>query len=126
VTSVIAFAAGLPYGALGVAVAYAISEYLRTPFLWLYVGRTGPLRASHVLHAATPFVLGAHLALALVWLAKPMLPAQPVVALAGAATLSYAVTIIVALGFSAGREAFKEVLKLMPARRLSPAPSEAK
>jgi PST family polysaccharide transporter len=125
-TSVIAFAAGLPYGAFGVAVAYAISEYLRTPFLWLYVGRSGPLRASHVLHAAAPFVLGAHLALALVWLAKPMLPAQPVVALAGAAALSYAVTIIVALGFGAGRETLKEALRLMPARRLSPAPSEAK
>ncbi|TIU25144.1 MAG: lipopolysaccharide biosynthesis protein, partial [Mesorhizobium sp.] len=89
VTSVLAFAIGLPYGALGVAVVYAVSEYLRTPFLWLYVGKAGPLRASHVLYAATPFVLGAHLALALVWLAKPMLPMQPVIALASGAVLSY-------------------------------------
>lgn len=126
VTSVLAFAIGLPYGALGVAVAYAVSEYLRTPFLWLYVGKAGPLRASHVLHAAAPFVLGAHLALALVWVAKPMLPAQPIIALVGGAVLSYVVTIIVALAFGAGREALREALRLIPARGFSPAPSEAK
>lgn len=126
VTSVMAFVIGLPYGALGVAVAYAISEYLRTPFLWLYVGRTGPLRATHVLRAATPFVLGAHLALALVWLAKPMLPADHILALACAAVLSYAATIVVALAFGAGREALREGLKLIPAWGFSAAPSEAK
>lgn len=126
VTSVLAFAIGLPYGAFGVAVAYAISEYLRTPFLWLYVGKTGPLRASHVFQGAFPFVLGAHLALAAVWLAKPMLAAPPVVALAAGAALSYAVTIVIALAFGTGREALREALRLIPARGFAPAPSEAK
>ncbi|WFP76502.1 lipopolysaccharide biosynthesis protein [Mesorhizobium sp. WSM4906] len=126
VTSVMAFAVGLPYGALGVAIAYAISEYLRTPFLWLYIGKTGPLRASHVLHAAAPFVIGGHVALALVWLVKPMLPIQPIVALVCGTALSYAVTILIALAFGAGREALREALKLVPARGFSPAPSEAK
>jgi PST family polysaccharide transporter len=126
ITSVLAFAIGLPYGALGVAVAYAISEYLRTPFLWLYVGKTGPLRASHVLHAALPFVLGAHLAFGLIWLAKPMLQAPPVVALAAGAALSYAATILAALAFGAGREALREALRLIPARGFLAAPSEAK
>ncbi|WFP63235.1 lipopolysaccharide biosynthesis protein [Mesorhizobium sp. WSM4904] len=126
VTSVMAFAIGLPYGALGVAIAYAISEYLRTPFLWLYIGKTGPLRASHVLHAAAPFVIGGHVALALVWLAKPMLPTQPVVALVCGTALSYAVTILISLAFGAGREALREALKLVPARGFSPAPSQAK
>ncbi|TGW04358.1 lipopolysaccharide biosynthesis protein, partial [Mesorhizobium sp. M2D.F.Ca.ET.145.01.1.1] len=116
VTSVLAFALGLPYGALGVAVAYAVSEYLRTPFPWLYVGRSGPLQAGHVLRAATPFVLGAHLALGAVWLVKPMLPQQHVVALASGAILAYAITIVVALAFAAGREALREALKMLPAR----------
>ncbi|TIP78169.1 MAG: lipopolysaccharide biosynthesis protein, partial [Mesorhizobium sp.] len=93
-TSVLAFIVGLPYGALGVAIAYAVSEYLRTPFLWLYIGKTGPLRASHILRAATPFVLGAHLALAAIWFAKPLLPQQHILAMASAVVLSYMITIV--------------------------------
>jgi PST family polysaccharide transporter len=126
VTSVLAFIVGLPYGALGVAIAYAISEYLRTPFLWLYIGKTGPLRASHVLRAATPFVLGAHLALAAVWLAKPLLPQQHIAAMASAVVLSYLTTIVVALAFASGREALWEAVKLLPGRTPLAAPSEAK
>jgi len=108
-----------------VAVAYAVSEYLRTPFLWLYVGKSGPLRASHVLRAATPFVLGAHLALAAVWLIKPMLPQQPVVALTGGAVLAYLITMVVALAFASGREALREALKMLPARQPAATPREA-
>ncbi|MBZ9920582.1 lipopolysaccharide biosynthesis protein, partial [Mesorhizobium sp. BR1-1-7] len=125
VTSVLAFVLGLPYGALGVAIAYAVSEYLRTPFLWLYVGRSGPLRASHVLRAATPFVLGAHVALAVVWLVKPLLPQQHVIALASGAILAYLITIVIALVFAAGREALREALKMLPARPPAAAPREA-
>lgn len=126
VTSVLAFVIGLPYGALGVAIAYAISEYLRTPFLWLYVGKSGPLQAHHVFRAATPFVLGAHLALATVWFAKPFLPQQHIVAMAVAVVLSYAVTIVIALAFAAGREALQEAWKLVPVRAAAVAPNQAK
>jgi PST family polysaccharide transporter len=73
-----------------------------------------------------PFVLGEHLALALVWLAKPLLQAPPVVALAAGAALAYAATVVVALAFSAGREALREALRLIPARGFSATPSEAK
>ncbi|MBN9550898.1 MAG: lipopolysaccharide biosynthesis protein, partial [Alphaproteobacteria bacterium] len=86
----------------------------------------GPLSASHVFHAAMPFVLGAHLAFGVVWLVKPVLHAPPVVALAGGAVLSYAATILVALAFGAGREALREALRLIPARGFLAAPSEAK
>ncbi|CAH2397567.1 lipopolysaccharide biosynthesis protein [Mesorhizobium ventifaucium] len=117
VTSVLAFLLGLPYGALGVAIAYAVSEYLRTPFLWMYIGRTGPLRAGDMLRAATPFVLGGHLALAAVWFARPSLPDSHLAALIAAALLSYAVAFAVAMLFPFGREAMREVLKFLPARR---------
>jgi len=41
-----AFLVGLPYGALGVAVAYAATNVaVITPLLFWYVGRTGPVRA---------------------------------------------------------------------------------
>jgi PST family polysaccharide transporter len=99
---------------------------MRTPFLWLYVGKSGPLQARHVLYGAAPFVLGAHLALAAVWFAKPLLPAQPVIALAAGAVLAYVITIAVSLVFGAGREALREAMKLIPARGFAPAPSEAK
>lgn len=116
VTSVLAFAIGLPYGALGVAIAYSISEYLRTPFLWLYVGKTGPLRATHVLRTATPFVVGAYVALAVIWLVKPILSQHAVVAVGTAVIMSYAITVVITLAFAAGREALHEAWKMVPTK----------
>ncbi|MDW6025921.1 lipopolysaccharide biosynthesis protein [Mesorhizobium sp. BAC0120] len=113
ITSVLAFIIGLPYGAWGVAVGYAASEYFRTPILWVYVGRKGPLRVADIVRAASPFVLGSHLALALVLLAKDSLLAhQPVAALLAAAIASYMVVVAVALLFPAGRETLREGLQL--------------
>jgi PST family polysaccharide transporter len=113
VTAALAFVIGLPYGALGVAVAYAASEYLRTPFLWMYVGKKGPLRVGDIFWAATPFVLGGHLALAVVWIAKSSLPHQEILAIVTAAILSYLVAIVVALLFPSGRETVREGLTLL-------------
>ena len=44
VTCVMAFMAGLPWGVVGVAAAYAISDLVvRMPAVWWYVGRKGPV-----------------------------------------------------------------------------------
>lgn len=126
VTSTLAFVIGLPYGALGVAVAYAVSEYLRTPFLWIYVGRKGPLRVGDMYRAATPFVLGAHLALAAVWFAKPSLPHQKILAIVAAAILSYLIAVVVALLFPSGRETLRESLTLLSTRLSKPGERQAK
>jgi PST family polysaccharide transporter len=126
VTSILAFVIGLPYGALGVAVAYAVSEYLRTPFLWIYVGRKGPLRVGDMYRAATPFVLGAHLALAAVWFAKPSLPHQKILAIVAAAILSYLIAVVVALLFPSGRETLRESLALLSTRLSKPGERQAK
>lgn len=113
VTSVAAFVIGLPYGAYGVALAYAASEYLRTPFLWLYVGRRGPVRTMDMARTAFPFVVGAHLAIGLLWVARPYLPEAPLPALILGTLLSYAlVTAFVAL-FEPGRQALGECLRLL-------------
>jgi len=116
VSSAMAFVVGLPYGALGVATVYAVSEYVRTPFLWLYIGRKGPLRARDMVHAAGPFMLGAHIALAMLWLARPHLPDQAIFVMASAAVLSYSVTVAVALLFPFGRRTLREALDLLPRR----------
>lgn len=117
VTSVAAFAIGLPYGAYGVALAYAASEYLRTPFLWLYVGRRGPVGAGDMMRAAFPFVAGAHLAIGLLWAARPHLPDAPLPALVLGAALSYLLVIAFAALFEPGRRTLGEGLRLLRRKR---------
>ncbi|MDK1387888.1 lipopolysaccharide biosynthesis protein [Sinorhizobium sp. 8-89] len=119
-TSALAFIIGLPHGALGVAIVYAASEYLRTPFLWIYVGREGPLKVGDMIRAASPFVLGSHMALAVVWLMRPVLPDHAVLAILGAAFLSYTITVAIALLFPFGRTSLREAVNLLPARAAKP------
>lgn len=114
--SVTAFVIGLPYGAFGVAMAYAVSEYLRTPLLWLYVGRKGPVRTRDVTRMGLPFLLGAHLALGTILIIKPHLPQQPIPALILAAMLSYLLVASFAALFPAGRQALNEVRVLLSQR----------
>lgn len=113
VTSVVAFVIGLPYGAYGVAVAYAASEYLRTPFLWLYVGRRGPVRTMDMMRAALPFVVGAHLAIGLLWAIQTYLPEAPLPALVLGTLLSYSLVIVFAALFESGRRTLGECLRLL-------------
>lgn len=125
VTSALAFVIGLPYGALGVAVVYSLSEYVRTPLLWIYVGRKGPLGLKDVLCAAGPFVLGSHCALLVLWFSRPVLPNQPILAIAAVAALSYAVTIVIAMLFPFGRQTLREAIKLVPGRVIGSRGGEA-
>ena len=113
VTTSVAFVLGLPYGAFGVAVAYAIQEYLRTPLLWLYIGRRGPVSAKHILHVAFPIVLGAHLAVAIIWILKSHLPGGSVAVLITSTIISYLTVAGTALLFPAGRAALKEAISLI-------------
>ena len=117
VTSVAAFVIGLPYGAFGVALAYAVSEYLRTPLLWLYIGRRGPVRAADVLRVAFPFVAGAHLALGVLWAIRPHLPEAPLPALVLGSVLSYLLVAGFAALFEPGRRTLDECLRLLRRQR---------
>lgn len=117
VTSIAAFVIGLPYGALGVALAYAVSEYVRTPFLWFYVGRRGPVRAGDVVRMGFPFVVGAHLTVAILWAARPYLPQAPLPTLLLAAVLAYLLVICFAALFEPSRRTLQECLRLLRRRR---------
>lgn len=56
----ISFAVGLPWGAQGVALAYGSSELLvRTPILWWWAGREGPVKGLDLVRLAAPYFLGA-------------------------------------------------------------------
>lgn len=125
VLALAAFVAGLPYGAFGVAVAYAISEYVKTPLLWLMVGRRGPVGWRNVLRSTGPAVLGAHLSLAVLWIVPDLWEAHPLVEAAGIAALAYIITAAVVLAFPSGREVARSALAMLPAgllRRTSASP----
>jgi PST family polysaccharide transporter len=54
----LSFLIGLPWGATGVAAAYAISGLLiRTPLLFWFVGKAGPVRTKDIYYTLSPFFL---------------------------------------------------------------------
>ncbi|HKR17801.1 lipopolysaccharide biosynthesis protein [Rhizorhapis sp.] len=58
VTSVAAFLIGLPWGATGVAAAYALSDmFIRMPIVWYWIGRRGPVATRDLIHMAWPHVV---------------------------------------------------------------------
>lgn len=111
--AVTAFGIGIAWGALGIAIAYSVSEYLKTPVLWRYVGRSGPVGPGDVIRSAGPFVLGAHAAVVTIWVVKPLLPMPALAGLIVAGLVSYAVTLLVAIAFPAGRATLLEAAGLV-------------
>jgi len=108
VTCIAAFVIGLPYGPKGVAIAYAISECLRTPFLWWYVTRRGPVKLKAMLLTVFPqAVSNIGAALALMVYAK-WVEAERIILLVGGLVLSYAITAIIMSLFSQGRETLRQ------------------
>jgi len=114
VTSMAAFVAGLPWGAIGVAAAYALSDvFLRLPALWWYVGREGPVRTKQIWALAAPFVAAG--AVAAIPLAALRLTSTgwPLLDLAIAAAVSYLGVAIALLASSTGRTILKDSLGLV-------------
>lgn len=103
ISTAISVAIGLPNGPFGVAVAYAAAEIIRTPLLWLFICRKGPVRLGQVVRMATPHVLGALLSLLAVWSLPRELIGRPFLELTLAAFVSYAISLAVAAIFPASR-----------------------
>ncbi len=125
--AVAAFVLGLPYGALGVAVAYSVSEYLKTPVLWLYVGRRGAVGPADVARACGPIVLAAHAALGMLWLLRPWLAEGRIESLLQGTLFCYLATILMILPFPQGRAVLREAWSLLRGavlrgRRTAPTP----
>lgn len=113
--AVTAFIAGLPWGAVGVAAAYAISEYVKTPILWMYVGRRGPVKAGDALRSCWPAILAAHVAFAVIYFLHDVFAAHGPAGLLAAALLSYGVFCLILLLFEQGRDTIKEAATLITA-----------
>ena len=114
VTSIAAFILGLPWGAIGVAAAYALSDVcLRLPALWWYAGREGPVRTKQIWALAAPFAAAG--AVAAIPLAALRLTSTgwPLLDLAIAAAVSYLGVASALLASSTGRGILKESLGLV-------------
>jgi len=71
-TTVASFVAGLPWGPVGVAAAYAISDYLiRLPVIWMSAGREGPVTTRNLYAMAAPHALATVAAAAVLLALKP-------------------------------------------------------
>ncbi|PRD44712.1 lipopolysaccharide biosynthesis protein [Phyllobacterium phragmitis] len=111
-TTVLAFAVGLQWGAVGVAAAYAISGYvLRVPVLAVLMQRVGPVSAADFLMIQGLFIASALLA----WATYRLLPGSltahsDIVAVALAVVLNYAIALILVLLFPQPRKALSAVL----------------
>ncbi len=124
--AVTAYVIGLPYGAFGVAVALSVAQYIKTPILWGWLCRTGPVTLRDVITSAGPLILAGHLAVGAVHLARPLLPQTPVLTLLTGVALSYALTALVISAFPAGRATLREGWELIaPRLRRTPPPEDS-
>lgn len=69
VTTVASFLIGLPWGATGVAAAYALTDIVRSPILWWMAGVAGPVSTKRLFALAAPHFLSAAVAAGLIYLA---------------------------------------------------------
>lgn len=105
-----AFSIGIPFGALGVAAAYATSEIIRAPAAICWATRKGPLRARDVLVTVLPFLLSALcIYAALFWVSRRLAGGPLLLALS--ITVSYSITSFGLLLTETGREGFNEGAK---------------
>ncbi len=110
--AITAFAGGIYWGALGVAIAYAISEYAKTVPLWRYISRQGPIRSRDIATACGPLMVAGHLCLGAVWLLQGQISGSPLARLGINLAFSYGLFMLILLAFSAGRATLREAASL--------------
>jgi len=110
-----AFFVGLPYGALGVAVAYAVTSIaVTTPLLFWYVGRSGPVRARDFLSVLrVPLTLCLAVALALLAFRSLDRSLAPVPGLLAGAALTVVVVAATLAVQPSGRELVRDARELV-------------
>ncbi|MDR3414520.1 MAG: lipopolysaccharide biosynthesis protein [Formivibrio sp.] len=92
IASVASFVAGLPWGSVGVAAAYAVTNYLiLTPGMWWITGRSGPVTVRDHISNALPHAVAAAISAVVLVGARIVLSSPDVFGCLGLAILSYAV-----------------------------------
>jgi O-antigen/teichoic acid export membrane protein len=111
VISVVAIVAGLPWGAVGVAAIYAITDIiLKTPLLFWYVGRSGPVRTIDLYRALTiPALASAATLSAILAFRQLTTIASPLHGLVLSALLGLGATIVILVLTPGGRAALRDI-----------------
>ncbi|MFB9268765.1 lipopolysaccharide biosynthesis protein [Bradyrhizobium erythrophlei] len=119
--SILAFVCGLPFGPVGVATAYSVSECLRTPILWWLVGRRGPVGHRDVMKVIAPHFAGAIASVAATYFLHSWLVARFVHDLwdlAACFCLSYAVSFVIIALFPVSRREIRRYVPRFAGRQL--------
>jgi PST family polysaccharide transporter len=117
--AIVSIVAGLPWGAIGVAAAYAGTDLcISTPLLFWYVGRKGPVRAGDFYRTIAPSVCASLCSLLVLLGFRPWLAMfdHLLARLSIAFMITIAVSLLVLAALPAGRLAignFKETLVLL-------------
>ena len=119
VFALLSYVLGLPFGALGVAAAYAISEIFRAPVAIWWATRTGPVRARDVWDAVFPFALAGVCAFAGVFAIRRHFPGSAALLLIVSAATAYAVTPIALALTASGRACLRETVRVVHELRAS-------
>jgi PST family polysaccharide transporter len=112
-TSVAAVVVGLRWGALGVAISFALSDVLlRLPALWWWVSRKGPVSQFDLYRAAAPFAAGSFAAFAALLALQRVTFSSDLFELVVSAIVAYAASWGVAALFPTGRKTLADTHQL--------------
>jgi PST family polysaccharide transporter len=110
----VAFVAGLPWGAVGVAAAYGLSGLvIRTPAQIWVLGRQGPIGWPQILQLFLPYIVSSSLAAGAWWGITRVMKAPDLVYFIVSGVTIYAVTWAVLCAFRDGRAAFANGLQMI-------------
>jgi len=105
VATVASFVIGLPWSALGVAVAYTVANYvIMLPATWWNVGRHGPVKTCHLVSTAMPHFIASALTIATMLGLRMTIGALNLGWCFALALLSYVVYGLVLLSFPTKRQ----------------------
>ncbi|WP_281024370.1 lipopolysaccharide biosynthesis protein [Microvirga calopogonii] len=111
-STIVSFAVGLPWGPLGVAIAYVVSDYVfRLPFIWYMAGRAGHVSIADIHRTVLPHVTGLVVSACTLMLGKEFLHTPSIIELGGALAVTYAINLAVLMLFRSKRILIIKTLK---------------
>jgi PST family polysaccharide transporter len=114
VTTVTSFVLGLPWGPLGVAIAYTIANYVvLLPATWWSTGRHGPVSTRDLLAAAIPHVVGTSMSAVVMISIASVINTPSFLDCVALVTLSYLVYGLVLTFFPQKRSVLGENLRML-------------
>ena len=110
---VTSFLVGLPYGAVGVARAYAcVGVLIQGPLVWFGVTRQGPVRLVDILKTVYPFVFSGACALVVLLACQRVYGFHGILGLMAGGAISYAVSALALLMLPEGRRVMRNAVAL--------------